>query len=123
MSKPRENETKYFNESYGDSGKGFLGHKGYKRADGKLLINPKGRNKRAVWYQSTKPFKEAHFAVFPENLIEPMVKAGCPKEGIVLDPFLGSGTTAVVAQRLKRNWIGIDLNPDYCKIAYERINK
>ena len=79
------------------------------------------RNKRTVWYQSTKPFKEAHFAVFPEDLIETPIKAGCPEGGIVLDPFMGSGTTCVVAKKLNRNYIGFELNPDYCKIAYNRI--
>ncbi len=84
-------------------------------------INPNGRNKRSVWTITTKPFKEAHFATFPEDLIVPMVLAGCPKNGTVLDPFMGSGTTAVVAKKLGRNFIGIDLNPKYVKMAEERI--
>jgi len=81
----------------------------------------KGRNKRAVWDINTKPFKEAHFAVFPEELIEIPIQAGCPKNGIVLDPFMGSGTTAVVAQKLGRKYIGIELNPKYVKLANKRI--
>ena len=168
-----------------------------------LRPNDLGRNKRCVWKIATQPFKEAHFATFPEKLIEPMVKAGCPEfickkcgkarertykteykpfevitngkvykyevgryknygkygkekngvgsgkpqnfdrglakkvetpigytdcncnagwdSGIVLDPFMGAGTTAVVAKKLKRNYLGIELNPDYIKIAEKRI--
>jgi DNA modification methylase len=78
-------------------------------------------NKRSVWTITTSPFKEAHFATFPPALIEPMIKAGCPIGGIVLDPFLGSGTTGLVAFRLGCDFIGIDLNPKYCKMARKRI--
>jgi DNA modification methylase len=81
------------------------------------------RNKRSVWKISTKPFKEAHFATFPQDLIVPMVKAGCPKEGITLDPFIGSGTTAVVARKLGRDYLGIELNPEYIKIAERRLSQ
>ena len=80
------------------------------------------RNKRSVWTVTTKPFKEAHFATFPEALIEPMVLAGCPKGGVVLDPFFGAGTTGVIANKLGRNYLGIELNPEYIKIAEKRIN-
>lgn len=79
------------------------------------------RNKRTVWSVSTRPFAEAHFATFPEALIEPLVQAGCPVGGIVLDLFMGAGTTAVVAKKLDRNFIGIELNPDYIKIAEQRL--
>jgi len=79
------------------------------------------RNKRSVWTITTRPYSEAHFATFPEHLIEPMVMAGCPKEGIVLDIFMGAGTTGLVAKKLKRNWLGIELNPEYIKIAEKRI--
>lgn len=82
----------------------------------------RGRNKRCVWSITTKPFKEAHFAVYPEDLIITPIKAGCPIGGIVLDPFMGSGTTAVVAKKLGRNYIGIEINPEYVKIAEKRIN-
>ena len=81
------------------------------------------KNKRSVWEIATKPFSEAHFATFPEELIAPMIKAGCPENGIVLDPFMGAGTTAVVAKKLGRNWLGIDLNPEYIQIARKRIEK
>ena len=80
-----------------------------------------GRNKRCVWKITRKPFKEAHFAVFPEELVETPIKAGCPSKGIVLDPFMGSGTTGVVAKKLNRDFIGIELNPEYIKMAEKRI--
>jgi DNA modification methylase len=78
-------------------------------------------NKRSVWDIPTKPFKEAHFATFPEELIAPMIKAGCPENGIVLDPFMGAGTTGLVARKLNRHYIGYELNPKYVKIAETRI--
>jgi len=79
------------------------------------------RNKRSVWTVNAKPFKEAHFATFPEELIVDMIKAGCPENGIVLDPFMGAGTTAVVARKLNRNYLGIELNPEYIKITERRL--
>lgn len=78
-------------------------------------------NKRDVWTVNTKPFSEAHFATFPEKLIVDMIKAGCPVDGIVLDPFMGSGTTGLVARKLNRNYVGIELSPKYIKIAEKRI--
>ena len=83
----------------------------------------KGRNKRNVWTITTKPCKEAHFATFPKDLIEPCIKAGCPENGIVFDPFGGSGTTGIVARLLNRRSILSELNPEYIKIAEARINK
>lgn len=80
-----------------------------------------GRNKRSVWTVSTKPFKEAHFATFPKDLIEPCILAGCPAEGTVLDPFFGAGTTGLVAKENNRNYIGIELNPSYIEIAKKRL--
>ena len=79
------------------------------------------RNKRDVWTVVPSHYKEAHFATFPEELIRPMVLAGCPKDGIVLDPFMGSGTVGVVAKHNNRNYIGIELNSDYIKMANRRI--
>lgn len=79
------------------------------------------RNKRDVWSVSTRGYKEAHFATFPEKLIAPCVLAGCPIGGIVLDPFLGSGTTAVVAEKNKRNCIGIEINPIYADMTERRL--
>ena len=84
--------------------------------------SPDGRNKRCVWEINTKPLKEAHFATFPEALIEPMIKAGCPISGLVLDPFFGAGTTGLVAKKQGKNYIGIELNPEYIKIANQRLN-
>lgn len=82
---------------------------------------PLTRNKRDVWTVTTKPYREAHFATYPPDLIEPCIKAGCPEGGIVLDPFMGAGTTALVAHKLNRNYIGTELNPEYCQIAEKRI--
>lgn len=79
------------------------------------------RNKRSVWTISTKGYKGAHFATFPVALIEPMVLAGAPEGGVVLDMFMGSGTTAYVAKKLKRHYIGIELNPDYIPLIEERL--
>jgi site-specific DNA-methyltransferase (cytosine-N4-specific) len=81
------------------------------------------RNKRSVWEIPTAPFPEAHFATFPPALIEPCILAGCPKEGTVLDPFGGAGTTGLVADRLGRNAILIELNPEYAEMAERRIKK
>ena len=83
--------------------------------------NPNGRIKRTTWSINTKPFPKAHFAVYPEELVETPIKAGCPPKGIVLDPFMGSGTTALVALKLGRRFIGIELSPKYIKIAENRI--
>jgi DNA modification methylase len=80
------------------------------------------RNKRSVWTVSTKPFSEAHFATFPEELISPCVLAGCPEGGLVYDPFMGAGTTAYVAKKLGRHFLGSELNTQYIEIANRRIN-
>ena len=87
---------------------------------GNRFVNPDGRNKRSVWTITTKPYKEAHFATFPPELPELCIKAGSREGDIVLDPFFGSGTTGWVAQRLGRKWIGVELNPEYIKIAEKR---
>jgi DNA modification methylase len=79
------------------------------------------RNKRSVWEIVTKPFSEAHFATFPPALVEPCILAGCPMGGTVLDPFAGAGTTGLVADRLGRNAILIELNPEYAAMAHRRI--
>ena len=85
--------------------------------------HPLGRNKRNVWTVTTKPCKEAHFATFPKDLIEPCIKAGCQEGGVVLDPFGGSGTTGIVAALNNRNAILIELNQNYIDIANKRIDK
>jgi len=74
------------------------------------------RNKRSVWTVTTKPYSEAHFATFPPDLITPCILAGCPEDGVVLDPFMGSGTTAMVAYENRRNYIGCELNPEYIEL-------
>jgi len=79
------------------------------------------RNKRSVWEVTTQPFSEAHFATFPPALIEPCIKAGCPVGGTVLDPFGGAGTTGLVADRLQRNAVLIELNPTYAAMSSNRI--
>jgi DNA modification methylase len=79
------------------------------------------RNLRDVWSVGAKSYRGAHFATYPVELITPCVLAGCPPGGIVLDPFFGSGTTGEAALRLGRQYIGIDLNPDYRKLAEERL--
>ena len=172
------------NAKLSGSGQAFGGdgHKGYVDANGRLLINPAGRNLRDWWYINTKPFKDAHFAVFPPEIPECCIKAGtsekgrCPKCGapwkriidksrvatrpgndnkydeghynnkgyftdtttigwqptcdcnagdpvpcVVLDPFSGAGTSGVVAVKLGRDYIGIDLNAEYNEMARQRI--
>jgi DNA modification methylase len=84
-------------------------------------ILKKGRKKRCVWMIGTGISHGNHFAVYPLRLIETPILAGCPENGIVLDPFIGSGTTAVVAKKLSRKFIGIDLKPAYVKLAKTRI--
>lgn len=86
-----------------------------------LGANPLGRNKRSVWEVATQPFSGAHFATFPPALIEPCIKAGCPRGGVVLDPFSGAGTTGLVADRLGRDAILIELNEAYSEMARQRI--
>jgi DNA modification methylase len=107
------------NQTERKSHKGTAGHLGGKTL-AELPIRDK-KNKRSVWQVSTKPFKGAHFATFPPDLIEPCVLAGCPEDGVVLDCFMGAGTTALVAKRNGRNYIGCELNPEYKAIAEERV--
>ena len=83
----------------------------------------KGRIKRAVWSINTKPFKGCHFAPYPKELIYTPILACCPPNGIVLDIFMGSGTTAIVSKELNRNYIGIDLNKEYIEVANKRIKE
>tara|TARA_R100001129_G_scaffold56398_1_gene38825 strand:+ start:850 stop:1938 length:1089 start_codon:yes stop_codon:yes gene_type:complete len=102
------------NGKYHNEGTGLSPHTGLEKSY-------ETKNKRSVWTVNTKPYKEAHFAVFPTDLIEPCIKAGCPKDGHVLDPFGGSGTTGLVADRLNRNATIIELNKDYVEIAEDRL--
>jgi DNA modification methylase len=90
-------------------------------------FHPLGKNPGDLWTIPTQPappeVRGKHFATFPEKLIEPMILAGCPPNGIVLDPFAGSCTSAVVAKRLGRNYIMIELNPQYCEVGKKRLEK
>ena len=79
-------------------------------------------NKRSVWSVNTKSYTEAHFATFPQELIVDCIKAGCPKGGIVLDPFMGSGSTGVACKNLNKHFIGIEQDANYFEIAKGRIN-
>lgn len=81
------------------------------------------RNKRDVWTVSTKPYRGAHFATFPPELIRPCILAGSRPGGIVLDPFFGSGTTGVVAKEEGRGFIGIDVNAGYIEMAKDRVSE
>ena len=97
-------------------------------ANGTTLNSPskwsdKGRIKRTTWSINTKSYKEAHFATYPTELIECPIDAGCPEDGIVLDPFIGSGTTGVVAKKQGKHYVGIELNKEYIEIANNRIEK
>ena len=88
---------------------------------GTRFVNPSGRNKRSVWTVCTKPYKGAHFAVYPTELIRPCVLAGSRPGDVVLDPFNGSGTTGFVSMEERRKYIGIDINTEYLAIAEARI--
>jgi len=87
---------------------------------GSVFTGAQTRNRRSVWTVTTKPFKGAHFATFPPDLILPCILAGCPKDGLVIDPFNGAGTVGVAAMKHSRKYLGIELNPDYCKITLDR---
>jgi DNA modification methylase len=104
-------EGKYHNE-----GSGLSPHSGLEKSY-------ETANKRSVWTVTTKPFKGAHFAVYPPELIEPCIMAGSRVGDIVLDPFMGSGTTAAVAQRLNRLYLGCELNEDYKVLQKERLKQ
>ena len=93
----------------------------YEGMDISKMCHPEGKNMRTTWNINTKGYSEAHFAVYPEELCKIPIKAGCPKGGIVLDPFFGAGTTGLVALKNNRKFIGIELNPEYIKIANKRI--
>lgn len=83
--------------------------------------NEEGRNRRAVWDINTEACPEAHFAVYPESLVLPCIQAGCPENGVVYDPFMGSGTTAKMCIKTNRNYIGSELSKKYCEIAEKRL--
>lgn len=114
--------TPYARGNIGKKNNGAIKQASQNVSDPQRIFGEDGKaNKRSVWAVNTMPYTEAHFATFPEKLIVDMIKAGCPEGGIVLDPFMGAGTTAVVARKLNRNYIGFELNPDYIKIAENRL--
>ena len=118
-SRPMVNPESRKKRIYGDQFVAAINPKTAETSRARIL--ERGRNKRCVWLISTRPFRGNHFAVYPPELVATPIKAGCPKGGVVLDPFVGSGTTAFVARQLGRNFIGIDLNAEYVKIAQERL--
>jgi DNA modification methylase len=103
---------------------GSSDQKGTNRNDiGRTWVDVPMARKRSVWTVPATSEKEAHFACFPETLIAPCIKAGCREGGVVLDPFMGSGTTAVAARKLNRNYLGFELNSEYCKLAARKLNR
>jgi DNA modification methylase len=92
------------------------------RYDPAAVRGPNGRNLRSVWDIHTRPYPEAHFATFPPALVEPCIKLASSPHDLILDPFIGSGTTGMVALKLDRRFVGIELNPSYLQIAESRLN-
>lgn len=115
---PDNSNIKFGGNKYGDNDDSH-----YQTYSGNVYVPTEKRNKRDVWNVSVNSIKEAHFATFPEELVENCLAAGCPKDGVVLDPFLGSGTTGLVAHNMGRHFVGIELNPEYVEIAKRRIAK
>ena len=106
-----------YKEHYKQGASRFGGKGGFGDSD----VTTYGRNKRTVWEIPTQPYPEAHFATYPEKLVEPCILAGSPEGGVILDPFVGSGTTLVVAQKLGRKGVGVDSNAEYLKLAQKRL--
>jgi len=132
----REPHVTFSAESKMKGGRNHFGQKGGTPEQGKnagdsnlhdgrwdQAFHPKGRNRRTVWKISLSKYRDAHFAVFPEKLVETCILAGTGDKDVVLDPFSGSGTVAVVAQRLGRNYVGIDNNEKYCEMARGRLHQ
>lgn len=115
---PRTKKASGVTPKSAEHGIGIKANSSFHAAGGDLVD---ARNKRSVWSIASEPFQEAHFATFPTRLIEPCILAGCPAGGTVLDPFGGAGTTGLVAQRLERDALLIELNPEYAAMAERRI--
>lgn len=128
-----ENATGLVQQSFAARGHERWPRRGYINKDGTTGLSEQHhgksiptyplRTKRDVWVVASEPSELKHFAMFPQKLILPCILCGCPENGIVLDPFIGSGTTAVVAIKNFRNFIGCEINPEYIKIAEQRIQK
>lgn len=112
-----------YKRGHSDRSKAVIYNQLYGAPVGPKEINPKGRNKRAVWRISTQNNKYAHFASFPTELVRTPILAGSPPGSIVLDPFMGSGTTAIEARRLGRHYIGIEPNPEYVAMSNSRLKE
>lgn len=130
----RQPHVTFSSESKMKGGRKHLGHRNSTPEQGKnsgssnlhdgrwdQAFHPKGRNRRTVWSIPLSKNRQAHFAVFPESLVETCIKAGCPQDGVVLDPFAGTGTTLRVARRLQRNFVGIDCRESYCEMARQQL--
>lgn len=117
-SKRSGNKARKFRIDAGGNPERAMQHQGYG-----VPWEGNARNARSVWFIETTPYKGAHFATMPEKLAERCILAGCPEGGTVLDPFAGSGTVGVVATRHNRNFIGIELNPKYVRMAYRRYHR
>jgi DNA modification methylase len=130
----REPHVTFSEQSKMRGGRGHFGKRGGTPETGKnngnnnlhdgrwdQAFHPLGRNKRTVWSIPLGKYRGAHFAVFPERLVENCLRAGCPQGGLVLDPFCGSGTTCLVAKRLGMEWLGIDCVSEYCQMARARL--
>ena len=109
------------NGKNGELGKYGATRSGFLKDDGVLVAET--RNRRSVWTVATRPYKGAHFATFPPALIEPCILAGSRPGDIVLDPFMGSGTTAMVAAQHKRQYLGCELNPEYAPLQRARLTQ
>ena len=132
----REPHVTFSEKSKMKGGRGHFGKRGGTPEKGKnggdnnlhdgrwdQAFHPKGRNKRTVWSISLSKFREAHFAVYPESLVQTCLNASCPPKGVVLDPFSGAGTTAIAARNSNRSFVAIDCNRDYIKIAKNRLDE
>ena len=122
IQEPCVSETRSENIKFGGNKYGDNDDKKFAIYYGNEWTPTENRNKRDVWSITTKAVREAHFATYPEELVEPCILAGCSRGGVILDPFFGSGTTGRVALHLNRHFIGIELNPEYIDIAHNRTN-
>ena len=117
----RDKSPRGRSQNGGGSAESLSGYDYGREGLGDMQSNPKGANKRSVWTVATRPYKGAHFATFPPALIEPCILAGSRPGDVVLDPFMGSGTTAQVALQHGRQYLGCELNPKYEKLQQERL--